>query len=51
MVEKRYFDAWRSKNPLVNRETVAELNRMAKAAGMKDNAFSAIIEGMNAEQV
>ena len=51
MVEKRYFDAWRSKNPLVNRETVAELNRLAKKAGKEQNAFRKILEEMNAEQV
>lgn len=51
VVEKRYFDAWRSKNPLVNRETVAELNRMAKNAGRDKNAFRTILEEMNAEQV
>lgn len=51
MVARRYYEAWKDKNPAVHRDTVAELNRMAKAAGMKDNAFSAIIEGMNAEQV
>ena len=51
VVEKRYFDAWRSKNPLVNRESVAELNRMAKDAGRDKNAFRTILEEMNAEQV
>lgn len=51
MVAKRFYEGWMEKNPYIHRETVAELNRMAKAAGMKDNAFSAIIEGMNAEQV
>jgi hypothetical protein len=51
MVARRYYEGWMDKNPYVHRDIVAELNRMAKAAGMKDNAFSAIIEGMNAEQV
>lgn len=51
MVAKRFYEGWMEKNPYIHRDTVAELNRMAKAAGMKDNAFSAIIEGMNAEQV
>lgn len=51
MVAKRFYEGWMEKNPYIHRETVAELNRMAKAAGMKDNAFSAIIEGMNKEQV
>ena len=51
VVEKRYFDAWRSKNPLVNRDTVAELNRLAKNAGRDKNAFRTILEEMNAEQV
>ena len=51
MVARRYYEGWMDKNPYVNRDIVAELNRMAKAAGMKNNAFSAIIEGMNAEQV
>ena len=51
MVAKRYYEAWMERSPYVHRETVAELNRLAKQAGMKENAFSAIIEGMNAEQV
>ena len=51
VVEKRYFDAWRGKNPLVQRETVAELNRLAKEAGKDKNAFRTILEEMNAEQV
>jgi len=51
VVEKRYFDAWRSKNPLVNRDTVAELNRLAKNVGREKNAFRTILEEMNAEQV
>ena len=51
MVAKRYYEAWMEKNPFVHREIVAELNRMAKQAGMKDNAFSAIIEGMNKAEV
>ncbi|MBO5918776.1 MAG: hypothetical protein J6Q14_08430 [Oscillospiraceae bacterium] len=51
MVAKRFYEGWMEKNPHIHRDTVAELNRMAKDAGMKNNAFSAIIEGMNAEQV
>lgn len=51
MVAKRYYEAWMDKNPSVSRDIVAELNRMAKSSGMKNNAFSAIIEGMNAAQV
>lgn len=51
MVARRYYEGWMDKNPYVHRDIVAELNRMAKDAGMKNNAFSAIIEGMNAEQV
>lgn len=51
MVARRYYEGWMEKNPYIHRDTVAELNRMAKAAGMKNNAFSAIIEGMNAAQV
>lgn len=51
MVAKRFYEGWMEKNPYIHRDTVAELNRMAKDAGMKNNAFSAIIEGMNAEQV
>lgn len=51
MVSKRYYEGWKDHNPNIRRETVAELNRMAKEAGMKENAFSAIIEEMNAAQV
>ena len=51
MVAKRFYEGWMEKNPYIHRDIVAELNRMAKDAGMKNNAFSAIIEGMNAEQV
>lgn len=51
IVAKRYYEAWMNRSPYVHRDTVAELNRMAKQSGMKENAFSAIIEGMNAEQV
>lgn len=51
MVEKRYYDAWRSRSPLVKRETVAELNRIAKEGGKDKNAFRAILEEMNAAQV
>ena len=51
MVAKRFYEGWMEKNPYIHRDTVAELNRMAKDAGMKNNAFSTIIEGMNAEQV
>ena len=51
MVGKRYYEAWLDHSPYVNRDIVVELNRMAKEAGLKENAFSAIIEGMNAQQV
>jgi len=51
MVAKRFYEAWMEKNPYVRREIVTELNRMAKEAGMKENAFSAIIDGMNKAEV
>lgn len=51
MVAKRYYEAWLDHNPYVHRETVVELNRLAKQAGMKDNAFAAIIDGMNKAEV
>ena len=51
MVAKRYYEAWLEHSPYVRREIVVELNRLAKQAGMKDNAFAAIIEGMNKAEV
>ena len=51
MVAKRYYEAWLEHSPFVRREIVVELNRLAKQAGMKDNAFAAIIEGMNKAEV
>lgn len=51
MVSKRFYEAWLEHSPYIRRETVVELNRMAKQSGMKENAFAAIIEGMNKAQV
>lgn len=47
MVAKRYYEAYKSGNKHVIRSVVVELNRLCKEAGMKDNAFSAIIQEMN----
>ena len=47
MVAKRYYEAYKNGNKHVIRSVVVELNRLCKEAGMKDNAFSAIIQEMN----
>lgn len=47
MVGKRFYEAWTNKSPYILRERVVELNRMAKAAGMKENAFAEILREMN----
>ena len=50
MVAKHYFEAWRSKNPNVTRETVVALNRMCKEAGVDNEAFATILAEMNEEE-
>ena len=49
MVEKHFYEAWTNKDPHLTRERVVALNRLAKQAGKKDNAFGMILKGMNAE--
>ena len=49
MVEKHFYEAWTNKDPHITRERVVALNRLAKQAGKKDNAFGMILKGMNAE--
>ena len=49
MVEKRFYEAWTRHDPHVTREQAVALNRLAKADGRADNAFSAVLKGMNAE--
>ena len=51
MVAKRYYEAWLEHSPYIRRDVVVELNRMAKAAGMKENAFASIVDGMNKAEV
>lgn len=47
IVAKRYFEAWESGNPLVERETVIALNSICKKECPEIGAFAKIIEGMN----
>lgn len=48
MVGQRFYEAWVAGNKNVKRETVVELLKMSKAAGVEIKGFSAIIEEMNA---
>lgn len=48
MVGQRFYEAWIAGNKNVKRETVVELLKMSKAAGVEIKGFSAIIEEMNA---
>lgn len=51
MVAKRYYEAYKEGNRHVIRSVVVELNRICKECGMKENAFSAIIQEMNESEV
>lgn len=47
MVAKRYFEEYMNGNPVIERETVVELNRMSRELDGGDGAFAKIIEAMN----
>lgn len=47
MVGKRFYEAWTNHSPYILRERVVALNKMAKDAGMKENAFAEILKEMN----
>lgn len=47
MVGKRFYEAWTNHSPHINRERIVALNKMAKEAGMKENAFTEILKEMN----
>ena len=49
MVEKHFYEAWTNKDPNITRERIVALNKFAKQAGKKDNAFGVILREMNAE--
>lgn len=51
MVAKRYYEAYKEGNRHVIRSVVVELNRICKECGMKENAFSSIIQEMNESEV
>lgn len=47
MVGKRCYEAWQAKSPYINRDLIVTLNRLAKQADMKENAFAEILKEMN----
>lgn len=50
MVEKRFFEAWREKSPYIRRDIVARLKELAVEAGRTENAFTKILQEMNAAE-
>ena len=47
MVAKRYYEAWRERNPHIRRDVVLELKRLAQEAGVTVNTFNDIVLEMN----
>ena len=51
MVAKRYYEAWKAKNPNITRDRTRKLNALCKESGNVNNSFAIVLQEMNESDV